>query len=110
MNANLAYVAMTRETHSLEIITDDVEKLGKSICKLSDKQSAMEASKMQVFPELEEIRQARREADLDLGQTGDLAEKRLLEVDVGEPEPEGGIITEHEEYQFPDGESEMELA
>jgi conjugative relaxase-like TrwC/TraI family protein len=114
MNANLAYVAMTRETHSLEIITDDVEKLGKSICKFSEKQSAMAASETQVSPEMEEIRQARRAADYELGQAGDLAEKRSLEQGqeqehVGEQEPEAGI-TEREEYQFSsEREHEMEL-
>ncbi|MHB1495224.1 MAG: MobF family relaxase [Acidithiobacillus sp.] len=88
MNANLAYVAMTRETHSLEIITDNADKLGESICKFSERQSAIAASKTQVSPELEEIHQARREADLDLGQTGDLAEKRSLEPGQEHEEPD----------------------
>ncbi len=109
MNANLAYVAMTRETHSLEIITDDVERLGKSICKFSEKQSAMEASETQVLPEMEEIRQARLSADRELGQAGDLAEKRSQEQEhVGEPATEAA--TEREEYQFSsEPEAEMEL-
>ncbi|MBU2807582.1 relaxase domain-containing protein [Acidithiobacillus ferrooxidans F221] len=114
MNANLAYVAMTRETHSLEIITDDVEKLGKSICKFSEKQSAIEASETQVLPEMEEIRQARRAADYELGQAGDLAEKRSQEQEqkqehIGEQEPEVGIA-ERKEYQFSaEPEHELEL-
>ena len=90
MNANLAYVAMTRETHSLEIITDDAAKLGKSICKFSEKQSALEASKTQVSPGLEEIHQARRAADYELGQAGDLAEKRSLEVEPLEEQGHAG--------------------
>jgi hypothetical protein len=112
MNANMGYVAMTRETHSLEIITDDVEKLGKSICKFSEKQSAIEASETQVLPEMEEIRQARRAADYELGQAGDLAEKRSQEQEqehIGEQEPESGIA-ERKEYQFSsEQEHELEL-
>ncbi|AEK57678.1 putative TraI protein [Acidithiobacillus caldus SM-1] len=114
MNANLAYVAMTRETHSLEVITDDVEKLGKSICKFSDRQSAIGAAKTEVSPELDEIRQARRAADYELGQAGDLAEKRSLEVEpeqehIGEQEPEVGIA-DRKEYQFSsEQEHELEL-
>ncbi len=108
MNANLAYVAMTRETHSLEIITDDADKLGKSICKFSEKQSALEASKTQVSPGLEEIHQARRAADYELGQAGDLAEKRSsLEV---APEQEREGEPEHAAaYQFSEPEAEAEL-
>ncbi|MHB1632157.1 MAG: ATP-dependent DNA helicase [Acidithiobacillus sp.] len=102
ISANLAYVGMTRETHELEIITDDIDKLCKGICKFSEKQSAMEASKTQVSPEMEEIRQARLSADRELGQAGDLAEKRSLQVD----EPE----TEHAAYQFSaEPEAELEL-
>ncbi len=110
MNANLAYVAMTRETHFLEIITDAIEKLGKSICRFSERRSALEASKTQVSLELDEIRQARLFADRDLGQAGDLAEKRSQEQeqeDIGEPE---AGITEREEYQFSsEPEAEMEI-
>ena len=109
ISANLAYVGMTRETHKLEIITDDIDKLCKGICKFSEKQSAIEASKTQVSPEMEEIRSARLSADRELGQAGDLAEKkRLLEVEPeqereGEPEPESAA------YQFSsEPEAEME--
>ena len=114
ISANLAYVGMTRETHELEIITDDIDKLCKGICKFSEKQSAMEASKTQVSPEMEEIHQARQQADHDLGKAGDLAEKRSLEVEpeqehVGEPATEAAI-TEREGYQFsPEPEAELEL-
>ena len=115
MNANLAYVAMTRETHSLEIITDDVEKLGKSICKFSEKQSAIAAAasktQTQVFPDLEEIRQARLSADRELGQAGDLAEKRLLEVEPEQKQETDMAEIEHAAaYQFSsEVEAEMEL-
>ena len=111
ISANLAYVGMTRETHELEIITDDIDKLCKGICKFSEKQSAIEASKTQVSLEMEEIRQARWAADHELGQAGDLAEKRSLEVEPeheregepGEPEPESAA------YQFSsEPEAEME--
>ncbi|MHB1320807.1 MAG: MobF family relaxase [Acidithiobacillus ferrivorans] len=103
MNANLADVAFTRETHELEIITDDIDKLCKGICKFSEKQSAMEASKTQVSPEMEEIRQARISADRELGQAGDLAEKRSQEQEQErEDEPE------HAAYLF-SSEPEMEI-
>lgn len=109
MNANLGYVSMTRETHELEVITDDIDKLCKGICKFSEKQSAMEASKKQVSPELDEIHQARQAADYELGQSGDLAEKRSLEVGP-EQEREGEPEPEHAAYQFSSGaEAEMEL-
>ncbi|MHB9043095.1 MobF family relaxase [Acidithiobacillus sp.] len=109
MNANLGYVAMTRETHELEVITDDIYKLCKGICKFSEKQSAMAASKTQVSPELDEIRQARRSADHELGQAGDLAEKRSPE-ELGQEheEPDAGIIAEPEPLQFQVAEMEME--
>ena len=110
MNANLAYVAVTRETHELELITDDIDKLCKGICKFSERQSAMEASKTEVSPELEEIRQARLAADRDLGQAGDLAEKRAQEQEV-EPEPgHEELEPERGRFQFPTAvEPEMEL-
>ncbi|MDA8153614.1 MAG: relaxase domain-containing protein [Acidithiobacillus sp.] len=114
MNANLGYVAMTRETHQLEVITDDVDKLCKGICKFADRQSAMEASKQEVSPDLEEIRQARHAAERELGQTGDLSEKRVMEDEqeyVEEPEQEPEEITKDEqpEPELVDLEDEMEL-
>ena len=108
MNANLAYVAMTRETHKLEIITDNTGKLGESICKFAERQSAMEASKAEVTPDMKEIQNARREADHELGQTGDLSEKRALEV---EPELEGseGLDEQPPQPEEKENEDEMEL-
>ena len=110
ISANLAYVGMTRETHELEIITDDIDKLCKGICKFSERQSAMSASKTQGSSDIEEIRQARWAADHELGQAGDLAEKRSQEQEhVGEPATEAAI-TEREEYQFSSGPvTEMEI-
>ena len=107
MTANLAYVACTRETHKLEIITDNVEKLGESICKFSERQSALEASKTEINTDMEEIRQARREADIELGQVGDLAEKRAQEQEQepGESESEASV----DEQPEPELEDEMEL-
>jgi len=112
MSAALAYVAMTRETHKLEIITDNIVRLCESISKFAKRQSALEASKAEVAIDMEEIRQARRAADYELGQAGDLAEKRSLEQEqehIGEQEPEVGIA-ERKEYQFsPEAEAELEL-
>ena len=109
MSAALAYVAMTRETHKLEIITDNVKKLCESISKFAKRQSAMDASKTEVSPNMEEIRQARAQADHELGQAGDLAEKRLQEVEPGqeheEPGPGAGAVVESE---MPVAEMEME--
>ena len=106
MNANLAYVAMTRETHKLEIITDNADKLGETICKFSERQSAVEASKAEASPDLEEIQTARREADHELGQVGDLSEKRSLEV---EPEQEESEALDEQPPQLEEVEDEMEL-
>ena len=89
MNANLGYVAMTRETHRLEVITDDVDKLCAGICKFADRQSALASSKTEISPDMEEIQKARRAADYEIGQAGDLAEKRAMgQEHVEEPEPE----------------------
>ena len=104
MTANLAYVACTRETHKLEIITDNVDKLGESICKFSEKQSAIESSKTEVNPDMEEIQRARREADHELGQSGDLSEKRAAEQEQEHEHDEQPPQLEEKEL-----EDEMEL-
>ena len=105
MNANLAYVACTRETHKLEIITDNADKLGETICKFAERQSALASSKAEVNPDMEEIQAARREADHELGQVGDLAEKRAAEQEPDQvEEPELGPEPAAEEL-----EDEMEL-
>ena len=106
MTANLAYVAVTRETHRLEVITDDVDKLCAGICKFADRQSAMEASKQQVSPDIEEIRQARHAADHELGQAGDLAEKRAEQERAHEHEEESEHVEAPEREELED---EMEL-
>ena len=109
MSAALAYVAMTRETHKLEIITDNIARLCESISKFAKRQSALEASKAEVATDMEEIRQARLSADREIGQAGDLAEKLSLEVEP-EQEREGEPELEHTAYQFSsEPEAEMEL-
>ncbi|MHB1642560.1 MAG: MobF family relaxase [Acidithiobacillus sp.] len=108
--AESAYVACSREKTGLQIITDDADRLGKSWSKFAEKQSAIESSRSPTPETLEEIRQARWAADHELGQAGDLAEKRSQEHEhVGEPATEAAI-TEREEYQFSsEPETEMEI-
>lgn len=106
MSAALAYVAMTRETHKLEVITDNVSRLCESISRFAKKQSAMEASKAEASPDMEEIRQARLSADRELGQTGDLSEKRAQEQEQ-EQEPEEPPTESEAGKEEP--EDEMEL-
>ena len=107
--AEAAYVGNSRERRGLIIITDHIEKLCKSWCKYADRQNAIDAAKLQTPESLEEIRKARRAADYELGQAGDLAEKRSLEVEP-EQEREGEPEPEHAAYQFSSGvEAEMEL-
>jgi conjugative relaxase-like TrwC/TraI family protein len=107
--AESAYVACSREKNGLTVITDNIEKLCKAWGKFADKQSALDASKIQAPESLDELQTARRAASHELGQAGDLAEKRSLEVEP-EQEPEGEPEPEHAAYQFsPEPEMEMEL-
>ena len=74
--AEAAYVACSREKTGLQIITDDMKKLGKSWSKFADKQSALDASKTKSPESYSELKTARTEADHILGNTGDFAKKR----------------------------------
>ncbi len=74
--AEAAYVACSREKTGLQIITDDMEKLGKSWSKFADKQSALDASKTKSPQTYAELQKSRAEADHSLGNTGDFAKKR----------------------------------
>ena len=74
--AEAAYVACSREKTGLQIITDDMEKLGKSWSKFADKQSALDASKTKSPETYADLQKSRAEADRTLGHTGDLAKKR----------------------------------
>ncbi len=74
--AEAAYVACSREKTGLTIITDDMEKLGKSWSKFADKQSALDASRHKAPETYQEIQKARTDADHTLGHTGDFAKKR----------------------------------
>lgn len=75
-SAKLFYVAVTRETHELEVITDDTDKLLKKVDKFVDRQHALDASKTQAPASLDEIRAARRAAAAEIGGVGDLAQAR----------------------------------
>lgn len=78
VSAKLFYVAVTRETHELAVITDDVEKMLKQVSKYVEKQSALDAAKMQAPESLEEIQKARAQAGHELGSVGDLAQARAM--------------------------------
>jgi conjugative relaxase-like TrwC/TraI family protein len=107
--AAAAYVALSREKLGLQIITDNIEKLSKAWSKFATRQNALDAAKTQAPETLNEIRQARQAADYELGQAGDLAEKRSLEVEP-EQEREGEPEPEHAAYQFSsEPEAELEL-
>jgi ATP-dependent exoDNAse (exonuclease V) alpha subunit len=88
--AEAAYVGGSREKKYLTIITDNIASLCKSWSKHADKQTALQASRSQTPETIEEIRQARLLADRDLGQAGDLAEKRSLEVEPLEEQGHAG--------------------
>jgi conjugative relaxase-like TrwC/TraI family protein len=75
-SARLTYVAVTRETHELEVITDDSDKLCKQVSKYVDRQTALDASKADLMTNSEELKTARTEADRSLGHAGDFAKKR----------------------------------
>ncbi|WP_278667005.1 MobF family relaxase [Acidithiobacillus ferriphilus] len=81
--AEAAYVACSREKTGLQIITDDMEKLGKSWSKFADKQSALDASKTKSPQTYAELQKSRAEADHSLGRTGDFAKKRAAAQAAG---------------------------
>lgn len=78
VSAKLFYVAVTRETHELEVITDDTDKMLKQVSKYVEKQSAMEAAKAKAPQSLEEIQKARMAAGKEIGSVGDLAQVRAM--------------------------------
>jgi phage tail sheath protein FI len=83
--ARQAYVASTRETHSLEVITDDADKLCKQVSKYVDRQTALGESKAKLITDQKEIEDARRDASLESGGVGDLAKKRAAQQALQEP-------------------------
>ncbi|WP_031571794.1 MobF family relaxase [Acidithiobacillus thiooxidans] len=97
VSAKLFYVAVTRETHELSVITDDVEKMLKQVSKYVEKQSALDAAKMQTPESLEEIQKARAMAGRDLGRVGDLAQARAMGNTPMEEEQEQQQAEEHEQ-------------
>ena len=78
VSAKLFYVAVTRETHELQVITDDTDKMLKQVSKYVEKESAMEAAKTQTPQTLEEIQKARMAAGREIGSVGDLAQVRAM--------------------------------
>ncbi|MBE7566831.1 MobF family relaxase [Acidithiobacillus sp. HP-11] len=76
VSAKLFYVAVTRETHELEVITDDTDKMLKQVSKYVEKESAMKAAKAKAPESLEEIQKARMAAGKEIGSVGDLAQVR----------------------------------
>ncbi|MDA8377340.1 MAG: relaxase domain-containing protein [Planctomycetia bacterium] len=78
VSAKLFYVAVTRETHELEVITDDTDKMLKQVSKYVEKESAMNAAKAKAPETLEEIQKARMAAGKEIGSIGDLAQVRAM--------------------------------
>ena len=76
VSAKLFYVAVTRETHELEVITDDTDKMLKQVSKYVEKQTALDAAKQTAPQTLEEIQKARMAAGREIGSVGDLAQVR----------------------------------
>ena len=86
VSAKLFYVAATRETHELEVITDNTDKMLAQVSKYVEKQSAMDAAKTKTPETLEEIRQARMDAGQEMGSVGDLAQKQEQQMNAPERE------------------------
>lgn len=103
-SANIGYVAFTRQTHELEVITDDADKLVKQVGKYAERQSALGASKLQSPESLEEIQQSRRSAGHDLGNVGDLAQMREQRQEQQQQTQE-----QQQEGQKREAEAELEL-
>ncbi|MHB8390083.1 MAG: hypothetical protein ACYDBH_10940, partial [Acidobacteriaceae bacterium] len=80
--AETAYVACSRERESLQIVTDNPEKLRAAWEKWADRQHARDVAQAR-DPEPDRLQDLRREAAAKLGREGDLALAR-----DPEPEPE----------------------
>ena len=74
--AETAYVACSRERESLQIVTDNAERLQKSWATWAEKQHALTAARDASRPDLAELQALRAEASAKLGRAGDLAAAR----------------------------------
>ena len=74
--AETAYVACSRERESLQIVTDNPERLQKSWETWAEKQHALTAARDASSPDLAELQVLRAEAAAELGRAGDLARAR----------------------------------
>ena len=74
--AETAYVACSRERESLQIVTDDPQRLQKSWETWADTQHALTAAGVASRPDLAPLQALRAEAAAELGREGDLAAAR----------------------------------
>jgi conjugative relaxase-like TrwC/TraI family protein len=103
--SQIAGVACTRAKRSLEIVTDDPEKLGGAMEKWAEHQSAMEAAKAAHQPDLATLQKLRAEAQADLGKTGDLSRAREAAEAAQEQEQQA---REREQQAAREREAELE--
>ena len=83
--ARITYVASTRGTHTLDVITDDADKLCKQVSKYVDRQTALGESKAKLMTDMKEIEEARYDASMESGGVGDLAKKRAAQQALQAP-------------------------
>ena len=74
--AKTAYVACSRERESLQIVTDNPQRLQKAWATWAEKQHALTAARDASRPDLAELQALRAEAAAELGRAGDLARAR----------------------------------
>ena len=74
--AETAYVACSRERESLQIVTDNPQRLQKAWATWADTQHALTAARDASRPDLAELQALRAEASAELGRAGDLAAAR----------------------------------
>ena len=98
-------VSCTRAKKTLEMVTDDPEKLGKSMEKWAQHEAAMEAAKTSDHPDLATLQSLRAEAQADLGKTGDLSRAREAAEAAQEQEQQA---REREQQAARQAEAELE--
>ncbi len=79
--AETAYVACSRERKSLQILTDNAQRLQTSWETWAEKQHALAAARETSIPDLSRLQSLRAAAAHELGRAGDLAHAR----EVGHP-------------------------
>lgn len=85
--AETAYVACSRERESLQIVTDDPQRLQQSWEKWADTRHALTAAGVASRPDLAPLQALRAEAAAELGREGDLARAREAGPPAGRSSP-----------------------